>query len=254
MSKSLAVVVGLFLAVLFSPQSVVADGAGNGIVGSVHDFTDNNGAPENDDSNVNAWNNARKEICRVCHVPHDHGEVRYGNLGILWNHQTTTKSNWEMYASSPDMLEWIDGTIEPAPAGVSRLCLGCHDGVSAINQYDGKTPADTGYGAGTAYYMDDYSESSIIGGTVASLTNNHPISVSYNNVNDTQLKDPASSFMANGDSVESLLNDQRVECSSCHDVHDREAVAGTHLLRERITGDDVTGVGASALCFACHDK
>lgn len=229
-------------------------GSSLGIVGSVHDFTDNNGSPENNDANPSAWNNKRKEICRVCHVPHDHGEVRYGNQGILWNHQTTTKANWDMYGSDPTMLDWIDGIIEAAPAGTSRLCLGCHDGVSAINEYDGKTPVDAGYGGGTVYTMDDYSVSFEIGNTAASLTNNHPISIVYDNVNDIRLFDPTSALMANGDTVDSLLVSGRVECSTCHDVHDKEAVAGTALLRQMNEGADVTGVGASELCLVCHDQ
>jgi len=152
------------------------------------------------------------------------------------------------------MLSFIDGSVEPAPAGTSKLCLGCHDGVTAINQYDGRTPADAGYGGGTIYTMDDYSASFEIGNTGASLTNNHPISVSYASGVDTQLEDPSSATMANGDTVSSLLVDGRVECSTCHDVHDREAVPGTHLLRFGTKGENGTGQGASALCLACHDK
>ncbi len=250
---------GLLALTLLSPGLVSASGDGTGIVGSPHDFTDNVVAGvasnvENDAANVNAWNNKRKEICRVCHVPHDHGAVRYGNQGILWNHQLTTKASWSMYASDPTMIDFIDGTIEAAPAGTSKLCLGCHDGVSAVNQYDGKTPADANYGGGTTYLMSDYDAGFVIGNTTADLSNNHPISITYDNVTDTQLFDPATAVMANGDTVATLLVNNRVECSTCHDVHNRESVAGTHLLRERTKGDDVTGANASALCLTCHDK
>lgn len=230
-----------------------ADGAGTGIVGSPHDFT--NESSENSDANPNAWNNKRKEICRVCHVPHDHGEVRYGNLGILWNHEVTTKASWQMYGSDPTMISFIDGTIEAEPTGTSKLCLGCHDGVTAVNQYDGALPTDAGYGnGGGARTMEDINLGFVIGNTAASLTNNHPISITYANATDLQLKDPSAATMSNGDSVASLLDNGRVECSTCHDVHDREAVAGTHLLRESIKGADVTGAGASDLCLVCHDK
>lgn len=251
---------GLLAVALLSPGVVSADGDGTGIVGSPHDFTDNRAAGiamniENDSSNVNAWNNKRKEICRVCHVPHDHGEVRYGNQGILWNHQLSTKSSWSMYASDPTMISFIDGTIEAAPAGTSKLCLGCHDGVSALNQYDGKTPADVGYGNGTTYLIGDYPDAGFaIGTTTASMTNNHPISITYNDSVDKGLFNPTAAVMDNGDTVASLLVNGRVECSTCHDVHNRESVAGTHLLRERTKGDDLTGANASALCLTCHDK
>ncbi len=244
---------------LLSPAVVLANGLGLGIVGSPHDFTDNKvigvvSTIENTAANANAWNNKRKEICRVCHVPHDHGAVRYGNQGILWNHALSTVASWQMYASDPTMLEFLDGTIEAAPAGTSKLCLGCHDGVSAINQYDGKGPADAGYGGGTTYTMSAYDVGFAVGNTAASLTNNHPISITYAYPTDPQLKDPAAATMANGDTVTSLLVQNRLECSTCHDVHDKEAVASTHLLREVTTGADVTGANASKLCLVCHDK
>lgn len=255
------VTASLALAVLMLPRTSLASGDGTGIVSSPHDFTDNvvagtavSPGTENDIANTNAWNNKRKEICRVCHVPHDHGAVRYGNQGILWNHEITTKSSWQMYADDPTMIDFIDGTIEAAPTGVSKLCLGCHDGVTALNQYDGKTPADAGYGGGTTYLMGDYDGGFVIGNTTASLTNNHPISITYDNTADPQLFDPASATMASGDTVASLLDNGRVECSTCHDVHNRESVAGTHLLREKTKGADATGAGASALCLVCHDK
>ena len=244
----------IFLGCALFAGTAFAAGSGLGIRHSVHDFTDNNGAPENNDGFANAWNNKRKEICRVCHVPHDHGAVRYGNQGILWNHQTTTKTNWQMYASDPTMLSWIDGTVEASPSGTSKLCLGCHDGVSAINQYDGKTPSDAGYGNGAVFYMDTYAAGFVIGDTSASLTNNPPLSVTYAYGTDPQLKDPSTATMANGDTVASLLDNDRIECATCHDVHDREAVPLTHLLRQSTAGADVTGAGASALCLVCHDK
>ncbi len=259
--RAVVVYMGLMLVATLIPLTAFANGDGDGIVNSPHDFTDNvvdgtAGPPniENDDANVNAWNNKRKEICRTCHVPHDHGAVRYGNQGILWNHEVTTKASWQMYASDPTMIDYIDGTIESEPVGTSKLCLGCHDGVTAINQYDGKTPGDTGYGGGTTYLMGDYAGGFVIGNTGGSMTNNHPISISYDHLADQRLHDPASAVMSNGDTVSSLLVNGRVECSTCHDVHDRESVPSTHLLRASTKGADVTGVGASDLCFVCHDQ
>jgi hypothetical protein len=265
MIKKITLVLGAIClaiaAIAMVPASSFANGDGSGISLSPHDFTDNivdgvGGPPniENDNANLNAWNNKRKEICRTCHVPHDHGAVRYGNLGILWNHEVTTKTTWNMYASDPNMISFIDGTIEAEPVGVSKLCLGCHDGVTALNQYDGKGPSDAGYGGGTTYLMGDYAAGFVIGNTTASLTNNHPISITYNNLADQQLHDPAVAVMANGDTVSSLLDNNRLECSTCHDVHNRESVPGTHLLREATKGADLTGAGASDLCFVCHDK
>lgn len=260
-TKTIAAFGAALMFLCLAPIGALANGDGNGIKNSPHDFTDNYVAeeldaenPENDDANVNAWNNKRKEICRTCHVPHDHAAVRYGNQGLLWNHQLTTKDSWTMYGAGAGQISKIDGTQEPAPAGTSKLCLGCHDGVSGINYYDGKTAADAKYGFGTTYLMGDYDSHFVVGNTAASLSNNHPISISYDNLTDQSLHDPAAAVFANGDTVDSHLVFGRVECSTCHDVHNRESVGGTHLLRSKTKGDNVSGAGASELCFVCHDK
>jgi hypothetical protein len=252
----------MLVAVMAVPGLSQAQGFGLGIKGSPHDFTDNvisedkvtTGFIENSDANPAAWNNRRKEICRVCHIPHDHGEVRYGNQGLLWNHRLSTKTTWAMYASDPSMINFIDGVIEPAPTGVSALCMACHDGVSAINYYDGRTAANAGYGNGTEYFMSSYETGFAIGNTPADQTNNHPISITYDHAMDPELFDPATRFWVDGQPVTRTLVNGRVECSTCHDVHDRESIGGTHLLRARTKGDDLTGAGASEMCLTCHDK
>jgi len=249
---------GLALALLLQPGMARA----GTIVGSAHDFTDNyvggdvnaTGTTENANSNPAAWNNKRKEICRVCHVPHDHGAVRYGNQGLLWNHEVTNKTSWTMYGQASGQINFIDGTLDSEPTGTSKLCLGCHDGVNAINQYDGKTPADPGYGNGTSYTMAAIDEGYVIGNTSASLSNNHPISITYDNTADDGLNDPTTATMASGETVSDLLEGGKLQCATCHDVHNVDSVAGTHLLREVTKGDDITGANASKLCLVCHNK
>ena len=46
-----------------------------------------------------------------------------------------------------------------------------------------------------------------------------------------------------------VLDNGKVQCSSCHDVHDQETVVGTHLLRAAQTGASTSG-----LCLTCHIK
>ncbi len=76
---------------------LLADGFGAGIVGSPHDFADDfspalgGGAAE---LPPGGWN-LRGEICRVCHVPHDHSRAtKYYLTGLLWNHAL----NWRRIA------------------------------------------------------------------------------------------------------------------------------------------------------------
>ncbi len=255
------------LLIALAPAGALANGDGTGIAGSPHDFTDDvdhAGDPMDEISGALSWNGKRQEICRTCHVPHDHGSVRYANQGILWNHEVTADTGWTMYNSTNVDLSWIDGTVEAAPAGTSKLCLGCHDGVTAVNYYDGRDAANppSGTDYGDPFVMGTggrYDSGFVIGATTASMTNNHPISITYNNGTgpgqDDQLFDPSVATMRNGDTVASLLvgTANRVECSTCHDVHNRESVADTHLLRES-TNASAPGGTASGLCFVCHDK
>lgn len=204
--------------------SALASGNGTGIVGSPHDFS------------TEGWNTARVEICRVCHIPHDHGRT-LGDNGLLWNHEVTTQT-FTMYSS---ILGPLDGTMDPQPSGVSKLCLSCHDGTVAVDNFDGNT-------AGTVY-IGDYDADYEID---ADLNRTHPISITYNTA-DPGLN-PLTTTMGTSGTIEDVLDNGKVQCSSCHDVHDQESVSGTHLLRVRQKGDPGTGNGASDLCLTCHIK
>ena len=50
--------------------------------------------------------------------------------------------------------------------------------------------------------MDTYAAGFVIGGTSASLTNNHPLSVTYAYGTDPPLKDPSPATKGNGDPVD----------------------------------------------------
>ena len=115
----------------------MADGSGAGIVGSPHDFTDDYsdevGGAVAEITGVGAWN-LRKEICRVCHVPHDHGlATQYYLNGLLWNHKVSS-ATYTMYNSA--WSSTLDNTQSVQPDGVAKLCLGCHDGTVAIDTFD----------------------------------------------------------------------------------------------------------------------
>jgi len=190
------------------------------------------------DGSISSAGSARDRACRVCHgsptasVPS--GAMVQG-----------AAAGWVMYGSDSAQLTWIDGQIESAPTGSSKLCLGCHDGLVAADQYTGSGGASGRAGGGAI---------PLIGGTGARLANNHPISIRYAWGRDPGLRDPNSARMADGRTVSSLLEDGRVECATCHDPHGIASLPGTPLLRETTTGSDRTGRGASQLCFVCHDQ
>ncbi len=239
----------LILLLLLDPCRVLASSMELtlGTASGVHDF--GRGLPNRSGEIASA--DPQSTACRFCHMPGNLDPVTYGDAGILWNEAASTRSDWQMYGSNPGMLEWIDGRAEPAPTGSSKVCLSCHDGVTAANQSDGRTA-----GSNAAPLADDpgYRSTVGVGGTAAGLTNNHPISISYAWSSDSQLHDPAYAVMGDGRSVQALLEDGRVECATCHDVHTNEVIGNASLLRLPTSGANISGSGASDLCLVCHDK
>ena len=174
-----------------------------GIAGTAHDFS---GA---------GWNSSG-EICIVCHTPHNAQAL---TSAPLWNHTYTTQT-FNVYSGFD-----LDATVGQ-PSEASKLCLSCHDGTVALDSFGGATGTNP-IGSGSANL-----------GT--SLTNDHPISMTYDGglaSSDGGLKDPTSQAVA------ALLHSGKVECSSCHDVHDNTVAP---FLRMSNTN--------SALCLTCHDK
>ena len=222
----------LLFSVPFS--SAFGFGKGLGVKNSPHDFS------------VQPWN-GRQEICRVCHVPHDHGQAaqRYLN-GLLWNHGVST-ATYTMYNAAWSAT--LTGAQSAQPDGTSKLCLACHDGTVGIDTFDKY--------AGGAYFIDDFNPlfrvPAFVNGTELDLRGTHPISIAFPaGQTGTQFTDPAVATWHSGDTVASTLDSGKVQCTTCHDVHDKESLAGTRLLRTAQTVNE--GGVASGLCLTCHIK
>ncbi len=176
------------------------------LAGSAHDFTRFAGMTQN--------------ICIICHTPHNANTTVPNSP--LWNHAVTSAT-----------FTPYQGTLHATPGqptGISKLCYSCHDGTVAIDSYGGQV--------GTWYLADSL-------GT--NLNNHHPLSFVYDSqlaVADGSLFDPDSHLTPLGGTIaQDLLRGGRMECVSCHDVHNRYNNPG--LLRIRNT--------YSALCLTCHD-
>lgn len=200
------------------------------ITGSAHDFT---GA---------TWSGG--QICIACHTPHG------GNTTVtdapLWNHTVTT-ATYTLYSTST-----MNAGALAQPSGVSKLCLSCHDGTVAVDSFGGATGGTTMTGP-----------NAVGAAAQGSLANDHPIGFVYNTAlatADGALYDPSTRNVtvgAGGDKTRTgtvaaqMLFNGRLECASCHDVHNTFTALngtgqGSPLLRVSKAG--------STICLTCHNK
>lgn len=201
-----------------------------GVAASKHDLTTATGTAFSTTGNT-------AEVCVFCHTPHGGNN----NGAPLWN-RTTSATSFTMYNST--FSSTIDMTVAGSPQGVSAACLSCHDGTIGFDVLINATTSASGtynYNAAGAdqawaFTGDDsmVNQSAPVKFT-SDLTNQHPISITYDNTADT-------AFLATPTAPVVLYNGQ-VECGSCHNPHDDAIVP---FLR--------TSNAASALCNSCHIK
>ncbi len=235
MSKHSLVARSLKLSLVLASCLVAGSAVSGTIVGSKHDFT--------------ATTGTNGQICIACHAPHNTQTSGGTPLVALWNHAQSA-STFTMYNSA--FSSSVSGTVDAQPSGVSKLCLSCHDGTVAVNSFGGTTGAVS------------IAASSNLG---VDLRNDHPIAVTYDAAlvaADASLKAITSAVTIGDTGVGGrskagtissvLLANGKVECSSCHDVHNTFTLP---------TGNGQTGatnklikvtMSGSGLCLSCHDK
>ena len=230
------------------------------ILGSPHDFSGY------------SWNNNPADpatVCSPCHTAH-HAD---SSVIPLWSHASSVAPSFFMYNTANvtglgDSVTSLqsEATISAQPAGPSMACLSCHDGVTAINAYG--DVGRSGYGNSGPISL----ASAVIG---TDLTHSHPISLTYSpaivgtgagqdkwlwNPNTANVILPNDPNFVQGNSMtinNFLLKGQnRLECTSCHDVHNQEGTPyniTSNPKLVKINGVDSSGVG-SVLCRSCHNK
>lgn len=226
---------------------------GQGIVGTSHDLSiaTGKGALYGADDSLD-------RICVWCHAPHHTAKPGTADAaGLLylplWNHGVTVTS-FDVYASDfgegPDNPIGTPGAENPhalqagigQPGSVSRLCLSCHDGSVAVNEYGFAPGRDDSRGAATVKISGQY----LIGGG-GDLRNHHPIGFDYVDVlnNDDEIADLDTVFPGTGVTIEELLYGQQMECVTCHDVHNTKNAGETFLWASDVN---------SQFCCTCHLK
>jgi predicted CXXCH cytochrome family protein len=175
--------------------------------------------------------------CKGCHAPHNGALSNGGTSGdtaliLLWSRNFPNPTNtFGVYDSATmgNKAAELGGSTLSSSSDVrmySLLCLSCHDGVTSSFSPSMETTnmvgSSTGFGGG-AY--NSYG-----------LTNDHPVNMPYDPVNDTQLR-PVASVMA---TLPLYGNTNTVQCGTCHEPHNN---ANTHFLR---MANDTT------ICTTCH--
>jgi predicted CXXCH cytochrome family protein len=206
------------------------------VVGSKHDLTTATGTAFSTTGNTD-------EVCVFCHTPH-----AGSNIGApLWNRQTPV-GPYTMYDNA--FSSTIDMTVAGSPQGVSAACLSCHDGTIAFDVLVNATTSVSGaynYTAGGADQAWTFTGADSMAGRGlpvefgTNLTNQHPISVTYDPTQDTAFNTAASVTTAGLVLYGAGAN--QVECGTCHNPHDTTTVPFLRISN-----------GASALCTTCHVK
>jgi predicted CXXCH cytochrome family protein len=215
---------------LFVSSVVAAYTPGAGIKNSPHDLS----ATSAYYYPFNRYNPEREtQICIFCHLPNNPTEGSGTGSTPIWTHASSAVTRFEPYTNGHggprDPNRKLSADVSSGPGPVSRVCLGCHDGTVAVNRYGSVT--------GNVYI----SETDKVGKNGV-LSNHHPIGFVYSAVVDNEINQFA---ILGGHPVAELLSDGRMECITCHDVHNSRN-SGEKLLR--------MSDRRSGLCCSCHRK
>lgn len=193
------------------------------IVGSRHDLS--------------TANQANGQVCVFCHTPHNANT----SAGPLWSH-STSQATFSIYTSAT-----LNGTISQ-PSGTSKACMGCHDGTVGVGVISNGRSAGsysvTGHDGASSYAVGAKLSGGALLGT--DLRDDHPVSITYRNDLDAELRAPTGATVVNGGNTLQLYgtaSPYTVECASCHSVH-----TNTNVPFLRISNTN------SALCTTCHLK
>ncbi len=251
-------------------QTIGSEVPGAGLTGTIHDFAT---------GHWSQYNTVPVGECTFCHTPH--GAI---STALLWNHTLSGQTyNWDIPATTAGTP--FPTFADTAWQGPTAKCLSCHDGtvaVGAVNWFDSgyKRPGSAGP------YIINTKTASLQGlansGTAATLSGVHPVAMpypygglpsTYNSVTTganfiaSQWQSPPLGnvrlYMQNGvntvtlgwngaaaapSAASGLTGNAGIECSSCHDVHNKLTKDGYLLVGLG------TGSGATYLCNMCHNK
>jgi predicted CXXCH cytochrome family protein len=178
------------------------------------------------------------DLCSWCHAPH--GDMEQTNPP-LWSQKdshagfTVYSQGTEERTDQPD--EETAEALLYSPGPSSMICLSCHDGSNASNKYGFMSKIIGGAS------LESFSYSGYA--SVARLKD-HPIGFKYQKSERSMVDLRTSSEQVTESfAVKDLLRQGRMECVSCHDVHNFRNEGEKFLW---------TSDARSNFCFTCHRK
>lgn len=257
MLKKLALVIAF--STLTAGVVYAAGGAGTGVVGSMHDINVAGGG--------NYQHDKYERVCVFCHTPHN-AQPNGANPAPLWNHAPSTVNNLDPYNWSSPANGSITFNADPL-VGPSRLCMACHDGVTAVDSH-GTAGSQVGGTVMASSYTD------VLNNTVKryidDLTVTHPIGFLYDDAATTrgateivpsttgfinspiglEFNTTARTATTTTKKIKDTLYSGYMTCASCHDVHNSVNAKPdpghnyNYFLYAKEEG--------SAICLSCHVK
>jgi len=207
-------------------QANYAATASAGMAGSKHDLSNN------------AWNSMHT-LCGVCHTTHNSTQDQLGN------HQLSTAARTP-YSSPSFNATGI--TISDPYNGDTRVCMSCHDGSVALENFGGVTTGSNFIPANKSLLSTSMQHTHPVGFLFSdALAKSSKLKAGLS-VNSTYLGNP------NNVTIASRLSNGYMTCSTCHDVHNSQSVPATGNAQGPARFLLLSGKTNTALCLTCHDQ
>jgi Doubled CXXCH motif (Paired_CXXCH_1) len=238
---------------LMAGAAYAAGGAGTGVVGSLHDMNMIGGtAPD-----------ALGRACVFCHTPHNADTSALSPP--LWNRADLSGKTMAPYAWVAPANQSASLDISDPLVGPTRLCMSCHDGVTAADSHGGSSAGNVAK-AGSILISGAKKISDLSAAT-------HPIGFLYDDAaknrgaaeivtSDTGFitSDVNSGFNTNDRAsvthstklIKDTMYGGYMTCASCHDVHNTVNAKpdATHSYNYFLYAKEE----GSAICLSCHVK
>lgn len=196
-------------------------------------------------------------VCAFCHTPNTANSRSFGSQ---WHtSDSTTHDDFVVYRSSTDS----GGTV--ALGARSLVCLSCHDGTIAVDNYarppgsgtePWNSPGIYTFAFPKAHLDVDRSDSPAMASLRQDTSNDHPVGFTYAT---SAAEHPESGGGIRAEprrtgALGPVLFAGQLECASCHNLHDHDGGGPGGLSQAGAIPFLRDSTDGSFLCLDCHNK